>query len=334
MNCKRFNLETDIYFTKKYVELYCANDEEVFFFEYRSCQNSFFNISIKKPIKNIGKFRPDTTYYDLETAYGYGGFLIDGDENFLKKALKKYSLKCEEENIIAEFIRFHPFNHFPLRHGNCLDFINKDRDTVLIDLSKPYKTITRGYDPALRRNIRKARKAGLQYIHPEITPDIIKKFHELYTATMRKKGADDFYFFDISYFKNLLRLKNTQLHAIQYGKKIINMIITLATNNFIYYHLGATDPDYYTLQSNSFVFDEIIQKESRKPKIFYLGGGTDARPDNSLLRFKRKFSSTLIPYYIGGKIYNQKIYKKYNQLWFDQANTESKYFLQYRVRIP
>ena len=68
-------------------------------------------------------------------------------------------------------------------------------------------------------------------------------------------------------------------------------------------------------------------------KYFLLGGGTTTQEDDSLLKFKTKFSKELKPFYISGKIYNKSIYDKYNKIWEEQSKEEIKYFLKYRLEI-
>ena len=63
----------------------------------------FYNIAIKRPITKIGNVDIAEGYFDLETAYGYGGFYVNNEnEEFLKIALEKYQQYCLENNIIAE----------------------------------------------------------------------------------------------------------------------------------------------------------------------------------------------------------------------------------------
>lgn len=63
-----------------------------------------------------------------------------------------------------------------------------------------------------------------------------------------------------------------------------------------------------------------------------LGGGRSNAANDSLFKFKSKFSPKSLPFYIAGKIYQPKIYEKLNQLWQQQnPNKRLNYFLKYRV---
>jgi hypothetical protein len=334
LNLEKYNFLEDVYYSKEYISLYLKDDEEIFEFEYKEDDFIFFTIAIKRPITKIGNQIIDDGYYDLETAYGYGGFYVNTEnEEFLKKAFEKYNKKCLEENIIAEFIRFHPFNNFPLHHSKFLDFNVHDRDTVYVNLQNEYELIQNLYASSLKRNINKAKKLELNFKAEDINAETIKAFIDLYNLTMQKNNASDFYFFDQVYFENLFNLKNVELYSVVYNDKIINMVIMFNSNGVLYYHLGSTHPEYYSLNANPYIFDNIIRSFSQKNSFLYFGGGTTSASDDSLLKFKQKFSSLRKPFYIGGKIYNDEIYNKYKTIWKEQSKQDIKYFLKYRLEI-
>ena len=90
----------DIYFNKDYAKLY----GEAFEFEFLQNGHEFKCIGIKSPIAN-------TEFFDLQSPYGYSGFYCDtNDEKFINQALKELKKKALSEQIIAFFLRFHPFD--------------------------------------------------------------------------------------------------------------------------------------------------------------------------------------------------------------------------------
>lgn len=334
MSLKKFSLLNDIYYSKEYISLYLKENEEIFEFEYKEDNLFFYNIAIKRPITKIGNVDIAEGYFDLETAYGYGGFYVNNEnEEFLKIALEKYQQYCLENNIIAEFIRFHPWNTFPQKQKEFLQMNVYDRDIVYIDLSIEYEHIKKQYSPSLQRNINKAKKLGLEYKYEDINFKSISEFQRLYNITMQKNNASDFYFFDKRYFENLFELRGVELHTVVYNGEVINMVVVFKNDGKLYYHLGATNPDYYSLNTNPFIFDCIIKNNCNKAKYLYLGGGTTSNKDDSLLKFKQKFSSLTKQFYISGKIYNNEFYSKYKKVWEQQSKEEIKYFLKYRLEI-
>ena len=126
----------DLFFLPSYGDLYLSPGDSVFKFKYTEGELMFTSTSIKRPIPSVFGPSSQVTYYDLETAYGFGGYVVNTqDPGFVERAINAYLLKCREENIVAEFIRFHPLDDFPLYHGKYFDFLRNDRNTVYIDLT-------------------------------------------------------------------------------------------------------------------------------------------------------------------------------------------------------
>ena len=100
MSLKKFNLLQDIYYSDSYISLYLKENEKIFTFEYKEDNNIFINKALKRPILKIGTLNLNDNFYDLETAYGYGGFYTNSDDKqFIKKAMKSY-----EKNVYMKIL--------------------------------------------------------------------------------------------------------------------------------------------------------------------------------------------------------------------------------------
>lgn len=323
-------LKNDIYFLKNYVSLYLKDDYEIFDFEYKEGENYFYNISIKRAIKSIGKVSINDGFFDLETAYGYGGYLTNSNDlNFLKKCLEKYEEKCRDENIIAEFIRFHPFNDFAFKFGSLFDMCIENREVVYLDL-KYSKDERWAYYSSNTRNI--LRKCEKELIFRQ--SDDIDNFIKLYEKTMDRNLADSFYYFKKEYFIKLLSNENSRLFEVLKDNKVISSAIFMFGDDFCHYHLSANDYDMRKFNANYFILDQmfdIAKKEGKK--YFILGGGSSTEIDDNLFKFKQKFSKLKKTFFIAGKIYNQEIYQKYNEIWQNQSKENIKFFLKYRLEL-
>lgn len=330
MRLQKFNALDDVFYQKGYIELYLNDNDEIFDFKYENGEDIFYNISIKRPIQNIKSISVEEGYFDLEGAYGYGGFYTTSYEpDFISKALDKYKQKCLDEKIIAEFMRFNPFNDFAKNSPNIFDMCAIDRQTIFIYLDRNYDEIYKDFSQNLRRNLKK--NSGLIFKKLNKTLSNAQRFFELYTKTMIKNNASEFYFFDLEYFLKIFKLDACEVYGVEYENQLINMVIMLNQRHIIYYHLGATDTNFYHLNSNAFMFDCIIKLFSNQDKVLYLGGGTNGESDNSLFMFKHKFSKSTLPFYIAGKIYDEKIYKRYCKIWQEQSQKDVKIFLKYRA---
>jgi len=321
------NLIDDIYYSDSYISLYLKENEEIFYFIYKEDSDFFINKAIKRPILKIGNLNVNNSFYDLETAYGYGGFYTNSEDiGFLKRAMEKYEKRCQQENIIAEFIRFHPFNNFPLKYSHLLNFNLYDRDVVVKNLDRD---ILSSYNSKIRNIIKRAtEKVEIRQSNN------IEKFIEIYHQTMDKNDANDFYFFPKKYYKELLENKDIKLYEILYESQIIAMGFFMFSKDIAHYHLSANTTLSYKLNANYALLNYIFNEgKKRKIKYFLLGGGTTSLEEDTLFKFKKKFSKELKPFYISGKIYNKEIYNKYNKIWQEQSKEDIKYFLKYRLEI-
>lgn len=323
------NFSTDLYFRKDYADLYLREGESVFEFRYDEGTSFFKNLSIKRPITRIGNMKPAKAYYDLETAYGYGGFVTSSaDEGFVQRATQAYSEHCVSENVIAEFIRFHPFNSFPVHFGNNFDFLRNDRETVYIDTTLPTEARWQNYSQTTRNILRKC-KENLKFQESQD----IESFVALYKRTMDKNAASDFYYFDREYFEKLLKLGDIKLFEVIHDGNVISMSFFILGRDLVYYHLSANHDQFYHLNANYFILDQIAEQASSwGKKGLFLGGGRSADPQDSLFKFKAKFSNLTAPFYIGGKVYNRQVFDEYKQIFETEFpdKRELKMFLKYR----
>lgn len=329
---KKYNLLNEIYYSEEYVSLYLKEGETLFVFKYQEGKSFFVNIAIKRPIKQIGDICVCDGYFDIETAYGYGGYYTNTEnQEFLRQALHAYQIKCKEEKIISEFIRFHPYNNFPINNKNYFDFLLVDRDAVSVDLSIPTSERRSHYNESTRRKIKKASSV----LRLEESLDIVA-FMELYNFTMKKNNANDFYYFPYDYYANLLMLKNVRLFAVFIKDQIVHMSIYFFGKDFVHYHLGANSNEHLSLNGNTFVFDAVsnyTKKNFPSAVLLNLGGGRSGATNDSLLAFKSGFSDIRTKFIIAGKVYNQMAYNKYISMFNERNPTyrHTKYFLKYRI---
>ena len=100
-----------------------------------------------------------TDLRDASSPYGYGGPLSTSDDpRFLAAAWHAYAEWMTQQNVIVEYLRFHPVlgndSHYP---GAVVD----NRPVVWIDLAGA--EFTAGYAQRLRHTLKKASRAALVY---------------------------------------------------------------------------------------------------------------------------------------------------------------------------
>jgi len=321
---KNVNLFHDIYYDDSFLSLECRKGQELLSFEYREGEERFLVKGIKRKIERIGTATIDDGYFDLETPYGYGGYLSNtSSKRFIESAMNAYETHCREERIIAEFIRFHPFNPFPSAFPETLDFLHHDRDVVVVNLQQD---LLSSYRSKVRNTIKKSMKSLTLKESTELD-----NFVEIYYQTMRRRDAQEFYFFDSEYFKQLMAFPGSRLFTVYLGEEPVSSAFFLFSDETVYYHLSANTEAGYRTQANYFLLHKVFE-HARDEGYRYciLGGGTGGESDDPLFRFKKKFSETLYPFYIGGKVHNPEVYQGYIKLWREQSRTDIPFFLKYR----
>lgn len=269
-------------------------------------------------------------FLDIQSSYGYGGPLSSTlNREFLAAAWQHYSAWCKENQVLAEFTRFHPLVQNHLHFSGAIHHV---RQTVWVDCSG-----TSPSDPYLQRvrtSVRKARKNGLEvkWVHPA---DFYSSFYDLYIQTMDRIGADKFYYFPLKYFRQLAQWEHCRLALCVQGNTWLAAAIFLQMGPYMEYHLAANTPQGNRLGASSLILDQAINLAQRSGCLkFHLGGGTDGRPDNPLLFFKSGFSRERADYYIAKTVYNPESYHRLREQWQNkyQANSDRLLFYRYLPR--
>jgi len=233
--------------------------------------------------------------------------------------------------IICSFVRFHPIEK---NYEYCRDIMELERisSTVCIDLNSE-EQIWSDISSKCRNIIRKAIKNNVMVIEDENLKKI-NDFQNLYYDTMKKNNADEYYFFKEEFFEQLKFLKEkeiTHFYAL-HEDKIISSILVLMGDEYLHYYLSANSQEGYSLNANSLLLYEIAKYGLKRGyKYFHLGGGYGG-DDSPLFKFKSSFHKNhTLSFYIGKKIFNQKIYDELCQK-AGIDNRSLNYFPLYRYK--
>jgi hypothetical protein len=275
------------------------------------------------------------SYFDSVTPYGYGGVLFEGEtsEDNLKAFWDVYVEKMKEIGIVDNFVRYHPVlrNAIPMKSVSTVIDLGK---TIAIDLSSD-EIIWSNIISKNRNMIRKAEKNGIEIKHGK-NIELFKDFKRIYNTTMEKDHADEYYFFEDSFYESIHRdlYDNYEMfYAVKDGE-IIAMSIMLYANNRMHYHLSGSLQEYRNLApSNLLLYKAALWGCQQGFKTFHLGGGVGSGEDN-LYKFKAAFNrNSDCQFSIGKEIFDQK---KYDELVAERAirdtsfNKDSHYFPLYR----
>lgn len=328
----------DVYYLPNYSKAFKIHgDGEPTLFYYKDREIRGMNVVMKRDIAEDNNFNgkiPLKTYFDLITPYGYGGFLIEGNksENALKRINHAYEKYCIDNGIISEFARFHPIlnNHKGLE--SFYDVINLGK-TVSIDL-KSSEYIWNNLTSKNRNVVRKAIKNGIE-IYWGRSEELFNKFIEMYTITMNRDNAKDYYYFKEDFFYSILKdLKyNSLIFYAEYNKKIVAMSMILLSNYQMHCHLAASYKEYLIYAPTNLLKYEIAcWGVNNGFKNFHLGGGVGSKED-SLYKYKKSFNRNFDhSYYVGRKIFDEEKYDRLSKICKGEKflENENSFFPSYR----
>ena len=267
-------------------------------------------------------------YSDLVSPWYYGGPVCSSnDPGKMKELARGYtdalSQYCESSKIVSEFQRLHPLlkNHELYTENTFFD-----REIVYVDLRKSYDAIVSEYSRHTRKNLNKAERSSL-IVKQDSRPEALAEFIRIYSASMDRKAAKPFYYFNQEFFSQLFSLlkKGALLLQVTLNGKAICSSIELGNGFILIDYLRGSEPEQFLLRPNDAVVDSVIRwaKESGY-SYFILGGGNSNDPNDGILRFKKSFSATTASFYLYKKVHNKEMYKKLCKgregLSFEQAS--------------
>ena len=312
----------DIYFTSQYHGLE-QNEAYMFVYEGEKGRIGMYPF-IKRPIYYMGM---NGEYSDIETVYGYGGPLVNNDDDaFIREFESAFLNYCQEDKIVAEFIRFHPIiRNETLFRDNIKVFHN--RKTVVLDLTKEIDDIWMNQISTQNRNvIRKCVKNNLKVVRSED----YQEFESIYLETMKKVGAKEFYSFNANYFNKIKEDKNCILLAVVHDEKMIAAAVFMGYGDYFHYHLSGSRQDALYLSPNNILLWEAIKfAKNSGYKTMHFGGGLSDSLEDTLFKFKSRFSQKYADFYIGKRVHNQTIYDKLIASWEKEHNRKADILLPY-----
>ncbi|MBN1038440.1 MULTISPECIES: peptidoglycan bridge formation glycyltransferase FemA/FemB family protein [unclassified Clostridium] len=315
----------DIYFKSEYYKLYeNGKDKVAKLFVYEEEDNLAIYPFIMSKIKG---YDLKNEYYDIETAYGYGGPLANTKNLvFLNEFEDAFREFCKKNNIIAEFVRFHPLLN---NHTIFISDIKvcHNRTTTYINLNKSIDDIWSQDIISKNRNvIRKAKKSGLV---TEFSFDL-NEFKKVYIETMDRLNAGKNYYFNDKYFDDLNKLEHVCIN-VKLNDITVASGIFLQGDEIFHYHLSGSLKEYLKYCPNNLLLWTAIEygKNAGFSKFHFGGGLTDSEND-SLYKFKKSFCKDVSEFYIGKRIHNKEIYYYLIKKWEDKNDKNAELFLQYK----
>lgn len=300
----------DVYYLSGYTKAFKIHgDGEPLLFYYEDSNCRGINVVMKRDIASDIHFKgilKINKYFDFATPYGYGGWLIEGEQT--QELFDEYEKWCLEHNIVSEFVRYHPVLKNHIYSEKAYEVIPLG-ETVAIDTTGK-ELIWANFNPKNRNVIRKAINSGIEIKHG-YSEELFNTFISIYNGTMDKDNADSYYYFKKEFYdsvRNDLKDNATVFYAELNGK-IVAASIMIFANGKLNYHLSGSLKEYQNLApSNLMLWKAAEWGNENGCTTFHLGGGVGSAEDN-LFKFKKAFyRGELCRYHIGKKVFDFNVY--------------------------
>jgi hypothetical protein len=326
--------EIDVLYLPEYGKLfYLHGDGEPFLFVYYQSEKDIVIYPfLKRSLRQVSGLQDlEKNLFDITSPYGYGGYLPSSSKVNMGKFFSCFHNYCHDNNIISEFVRFHPILEnikYVLENIN-IKFAN---ETIYMDLNDEIENIWHNMAPRCRNAIRKAIKNDVRIIWDKDFSNI-DIFINLYKETMNRLGAGKYYFFTTNWFYNLIKLLKNNValfHASYKGNIISSALFTYNKNIINYFLTGALQEMRHLSVNNLLLYEVSLWARRMGIRFFHLGGGY--RLNDSLYLFKKSFSSLRKQYFIGNVIHDQQNYEYICNLKYQNKNYDNRinFFPLYR----
>lgn len=315
----------DIYFTPQYYKLYQnSGSGKACCFVFTDGNSVGLYPFLRNSINAIG-YNLDSEYYDIQGAYGYNGIIASTDDQLFKnKMLKELGYYCINENIVAEFTRFHPLLRNFSGYEEYFSMVY-DRQTVFFNLQSSLDEVFEKFQYSTKRQIRRAvNRFGMTTEIKNNGGDYTDEVYDLYCKTMDRVEAPGDLYFSHSFFNEMLSLKETVLFRALINGSLVAFIIGFGSNGYFHGHLSGSLREAIYMSPNSLLYWEMIKyAKEHGYKFLHIGGGDTAEAENSLLKFKMNFSKETAEFWIGKKIHNSEVYSNVIGQWKKKQRSSS-----------
>lgn len=321
----------DVYYLSGYVKAFQIHGDGVpLLFYYESNEIRGINVVMRRDIADDARFKEKImrgVYFDFATPYGYGGWLIEGNGN-TEDLFLTYEQWCCDNNIVSEFVRFHPMLDNGSDSEEFYDVVLLG-NTVAMDLSS-LETIWSNFTSKNRNMIRKAIKSGVKIYHGNF-PGIYAIFRGIYNQTMDVDEATPYYYFSEEFYESILNdlSREAMVFWAELDEKVIALSIMIETNGFMNYHLSGSLKEYRQIApTNLLLYEAALWGYTNGYRTLHLGGGLGSKEDN-LYRFKSAFNrNEKYRFKIGKKVFNEETNSYLIRI--SQVENNNSFFPKYR----
>lgn len=258
-----------------------------------------------------------TPWFDITSIYGYTGPLANTDDNdFLQAAWQAFDRYAAAHKIVAEFVRFSPFN-INQRFAHPAATVLENRTLAASRLPDSREALLQSLGSKTRNMLRKAERSGLAAREVAL-PQYLPQFRALYDQTMARNQAPGFFRYDDAYWERLLALgpAGLRLFGTFEGERMVAASMAVAHGRSGLYHLGASLGEYAKLGAgNLSLFSMSCGLMEAGVAFLNMTGGRTSAADDALLLFKRSNANGTAAFHIGKRIVDPLAYNALAAQW-------------------
>lgn len=259
---------------------------------------------ILRPLAKEPWARASETAWDATTPYGYGGPFAWGSGPRDDAAYwRAYTDWCRAAGIVTTFARL---GLFPEQLAELPAPAEVRMPNIVVPLAGGAEALWSGYEGKVRKWVKAAEAAGLS-VEADPSGARLEEFYAVYTHTMTRRGATDWYFFPREFFRSIVAKLPGQFvffHTLKDGKAV-SCDLVLCSKDYVYYFLGGTLEEAFDDGPNYLLKHRIAVWASEQGKKGYvLGGGYE--PGDGLYRYKRAYArSGEVPFKTASMIHDE-----------------------------
>ncbi len=231
--------------------------------------------------------RTGETWWDAISPYGYGGPFRSGPDPAPEGFWRELEGWLGESGIVSVFLRFSlsasGLEGFP---GTVVD----DRPNLVRDLTADPSEIWMDYEHKVRKNVKKARRAGVRILADKACARV-PDFYTVYQDTLQRRNASERGVFSEAWISRLVSALpgNCAMFHAEHEGRIVSTELVLLDDACIYSFLGGTLAHAFDARPNDLLKHAVVEWGHEQGKTAYVLGGGYERKDG-IYRYKLSFA--------------------------------------------
>lgn len=246
---------------------------------------------IVRPLE--GSAEPEASQlHDVISPYGYGGPYMSDSSCDTTELWPRLAQWLAAQRMASCFLRLDLNVSIPSTLPPGV-IIRSGIENVVVDLARSEEDQWRHYAHKVRKNVKKAHRAGLVVVVKDEFTDV-EEFWELYISTMQRRRASSSYYFDLGFFTSIADgLKGSYVAAEvrESTGRLVSAELVLQSDRHLYSFLGGTAADAFPHSPNDLLKHAVISYGRQVGRSSYVLGGGQGQ-DDGIIRYKRTFDPT------------------------------------------